>query len=524
MESSKHSSTQPMPLKPMSLWLACLPILVLIVTLTWNVLFVYGDDALSGSSQMIIILVAGFTAIIGLSRGVSWAHIQEKIVATIGNAMPSILILLLVGALASIWLLSGTVPTLVYYGLKLLNPAIFLVACCIACALTSVMSGSSWSTAATIGVAMVAVGRALEIPDGLIGGAIISGSYFGDKISPLSDTTNLAAAVTETPVFDHIRYLLFTTGPSMVISLILFTVIGLNLETSGSAVDVSVELAAIKETFNISIWLLIPPVVVLTMITKKVPAIPSLFVGIIAGLVCALIFQQPLLAELAPTVKTSPILTTAALEPSSVYVLVMDTLFKGVSVNTPIEMLSELFSAGGMKGMLGTVWLILAAMTFGGVMEACGNLARIMESVKSLAKGFFSLVACTTGTCIVTNLSTSDQYISVAIPGRMYSDLYREKGYAQENLSRTLEDTGTVTSVLIPWNTCGAYHASVLGIGTVTYLPFCFFNLISPFMTLFYAWFMIKIKRVEPESPEAMLSKSALKSDDSKSGPSNFFT
>ncbi len=503
MESSTKQTankTQSMPL-----WLALLPILLLVFALTWNVLFVYGDNALAGSSQMIIILVAGFTAAIGLVRGVSWAFIQERIVITISNAMPSILILLLVGALASIWLLSGTVPTLVYYGLKLLNPSIFLVACCIACAVTSVMSGSSWSTAATIGVAMVAVGRALEIPDGLIGGAIISGSYFGDKISPLSDTTNLAAAVTETPVFDHIRYLVLTTGPSMVISLILFAVIGLNLDTSGSAVDVAQELATIQAAFNINMFLLIPPILVLGLIVKKVSAIPALFVGIIAGVICALIFQQPLLDSLAGAVSITPVSESLANlhQPSTAYVLIMDTLYKGVGIETSMPMMTELFSASGMEGMLGTVWLILAAMTFGGVMDACGNLTRIMDSVKGLARGFFSLVACTSGTCIVTNLSTSDQYISVAIPGRMYSDLYREKGYARENLSRTLEDTGTVTSVLIPWNTCGAYHASVLGIGTLTYLPYCFFNLLSPCMTLLYAWFMIKIKRIDASQDQA---------------------
>ena len=504
MESLKNTANSAMPL-----WLAFLPILVLIISLTWNVLFVYGDNSLAGSSQMIIILVAGLTAVIGLARGVKWELIQERIVATISNAMPSILILLLVGALASIWLLSGTVPTLVYYGLNLLNPTIFLVASCIACAVTSVMSGSSWSTAATIGVAMVAVGRALEIPDGLIGGAIISGSYFGDKLSPLSDTTNLAAAVTETPVFDHIRYLMFTTVPSMAITLVLFAVIGLNLETSGSSVDVTEELAAIDAAFNISIWLLIPPVLVLTLIVKKVPAIPSLFVGIIAGVVCALIFQQPLINQLIESISVTPVNESFAqlYQPSPSYVLVMDTLYTGVAVETSMPMMTELFSANGMEGMLGTVWLILAAMSFGGVMEACGNLTRIMESVKGLAKGFFSLVACTSGTCIVTNLSTSDQYISVAIPGRMYSDLYREKGYAQENLSRTLEDTGTVTSVLIPWNTCGAYHASVLGIGTLTYLPYCFFNLLSPFMTLIYAWFMIKIKLADSDDNSAQASE-----------------
>ncbi len=469
----------------MPLWLALVPVLVLIAALTWNVVGVYGDDALGGSSQMVIILVTGFAAAIGLARGVPWSKQQASIVSTIGNAMPSILILMLVGALASIWLLCGTVPVLVYYGVKLLNPTIFLLACCIACALTSLVSGSSWSTAATIGVAMVGVGRALEIPDGLIGGAIISGSYFGDKISPLSDTTNLAAAVTETPLFNHIRYLLMTTGPSMLISLVLFTVIGLNLETSATSVDVSNVLGAIDERFNITLWLLLPPVITLGLIIKRVDAIPALFVGILAGVVCALIFQQELIADLLNDADSYPL-----------YRVVMDTLFSGVDIATSNEMLNDLFSAGGMQGMLGTVWLILAAMAFGGVMEACGMLERIMESVKSLATGFFSLVTCTAGTCIVTNLSTSDQYIAVAIPGRMYSGLYRDMGYASENLSRTLEDTGTVTSVLIPWNTCGAYHAAVLGIGTWVYLPFCFFNILSPFMTLLFAWFMIKIKRV----------------------------
>lgn len=487
MQQENNSKKEPQ----MPLALALLPVLVLIVALTGNVVWVYGDDALGGSSQMIILLVAGFAAAIGMSRGVVWAEQQKSVVSTIGNAMPSIIILLLVGALASVWLLAGTVPLLVYYGVKLLNPTIFLVACCIACALTSLVSGSSWSTAATIGVAMVGVGRALNIPDGMIGGAIISGSYFGDKISPLSDTTNLAAAVTETPLFDHIKYLLNTTGPSMLISLVLFTIIGLNIDTGTSAVDVSNVLGAIDERFNITVWLLLPPVITLGLIMKKVEAIPALFCGIIAGAVCALVFQQELLADLVQGLGSYPY-----------YRIMMDTLYGGVSIETSNTMLNDLFSAGGMQGMLGTVWLILAAMTFGGVMEASGMLARIMESVKSLANDFFSLVACTTGTCLITNVSTSDQYISVAIPGRMYAGLYKEMGYGSENLSRTLEDTGTVTSVLVPWNTCGAYHAAVLGIGTGTYFFYCFFNLLSPIMTLIFAWFMIRIKRIDTPATE----------------------
>jgi NhaC family Na+:H+ antiporter len=483
---SSNAADQVQLSKPMPLLLALLPILVLILALTGNVLFVYGDDALSGSSQMIILLVTGFAAAIGMMRGVSWKTQQASVVATIGNAMPSILILLLVGALASIWLLSGTVPLMVYYGVKLLNPTIFLVACCIACAVTSLVSGSSWSTAATIGVAMVGVGRALGIPDGLIGGAIVSGSYFGDKISPLSDTTNLAAAVTETPLFDHIRYLLLTTGPSIIISMILFAIIGFTLDTSTTSVDVGNVLKAIDSSFNVSFWLLLPPVVTLGLIIKKVDAIPALFAGIIAGAICAVIFQQELLTELMLGKTKAPL-----------YEVVMGTLFEGVKIVTPDPKLNKLFESSGMYGMLGTVWLILAAMSFGGVMEACGMLARIIEAVKSLAKGFFSLVACTTTTCLITNVSTSDQYISVAIPGRMYAALYKEMGYSSENLSRTLEDTGTVTSVLVPWNTCGVYHAQVLGIGTLAYLPYAFFNLISPFMTLFFAWFLIKINRIE---------------------------
>ena len=487
MPNDTINNSQTMPLA-----LALLPIVVLIGALCWNVIFVYGDDALSGSSQMIILLVTGFAAAIGMLRGVTWQVQQKNIIETIGAAMPAVLILLLVGALASIWLLCGTVPLLVYYGVKLLNPTIFLPACVIACALTSLISGSSWSTAATIGVAMVAVGRALEIPDGMIGGAIISGSYFGDKVSPLSDTTNLAAGVTETPLFEHIRYLSYTTVPAILISLVLFAMLGLNLETSNTAVDVDHVLNAIDERFNITLWLLLPAIITLGLIVKKVNAIPALFVGILVGIVFAVIFQGELIADLVAQLNNAK---------QPYYRIIMGTLFTGVSIDTSNVILNELFSANGMQGMLNTVWLILAAMAFGGVMEASGMLQRIMASVKSLATNFFSLIACTTGTCLITNVSTSDQYISVALPGRMYAGLYKEMGYAPENLSRTLEDTGTVTSVLIPWNTCGAYHAAVLSIGTLTYLPYCFFNLISPLMTLLFAWAMIKIKRLDDKTP-----------------------
>lgn len=269
--------------------------------------------------------------------------------------------------------------------------------------------------------------------------------------------------------------------------------IGLNLDTSAATANAENVLVAIETTFNISIWLILPPVITLTLIVKRVAAIPALFIGTLAGLACALIFQQDLISSLLPAMIEQGISFPA-------YQIILGTLYQGITIETSEPLLNDLFSAKGMYGMLGTVWLIIAAMTFGGVMDACGMLSRIMESVKSMATGFFSLVAATTGTCIVTNFSTSDQYISVAIPGRMYAGLYEDMGYASKNLSRTLEDTGTVTSVLIPWNTCGAYHASVLGIGTLTYLPFCFFNIISPIMTLIFAWFMIKIARTNEQS------------------------
>lgn len=487
-DQPKASSQQQDSVDPekMPLWLALAPILILVALLTWNV-YVFGDDALSGSTQLTILAVAAVSAAIGLWRGVSWETQQKQIVTTTGTAIPPIVILLLVGSMASIWLLSGTVPTLIYYGLQLLNPSIFLFACTIVCALTSVVSGSSWSTAATIGVAMVGIGRTLGIPEGLIAGAIISGAYFGDKISPLSDTTNLAAGVTETPVFDHIRYLFLTTGPSMLVSATLFMLIGLGF-SSDDNVDVSEVLTDIDQTFNVSIWLLLPIAVVLGLILRKTPAIPSMVAGIVIGLICTLIFQVELLRELSLA------------SDSSSYQILTTMLYAGMDIPVDNEVLRSLFSASGMAGMLGTVWLILSAMVFAGVIEASGMLSRILVAVKSVVNSFFSLVCSTVATCLVSNVSTSDQYISVAMPGRMYVDLYKKMGYDTKNLSRTLEDTGTVTSVLIPWNTCGAYHAAVLGIGTLTYLPYCFFNLLSPLMTLIFAYAKIKIATVKPQS------------------------
>jgi len=467
------------------LWMALLPIATLIISLMWN-LYVFGDDGLSGSIQIIILFASGLAAIIGLLNGTPWLKQEKQIASLIATAAPSIIILLLVGALASSWLLSGTVPTLIYYGLKLLNPTIFLVACCVSCALTSVATGSSWSTSATLGIAMVGIGKAMGIPEGMIAGAVISGAYFGDKISPLSDTTNLAAAVSEVPLFDHIRYMFLTSGPSIVLTLIIFAVLGFSIDTTNSEMGTDSVLTHIEAQFNVSAWTLVPALITVMLILRRVAAIPALFVGIISGLIVAAIMQQPLLSQLA-----------AGYEQHAYYSILMKTVYQGVELTSEHPMLSELFSTSGMQGMLNTVWLILCAMVLGGVLQACGMISCIMNAIKSVASSLFGLISATTGTCLFVNVSASEQYLAVTIPGRMYADAYDEQGIDRRNLSRTLEDTGTVTSVLVPWNTCGAYHATVLGIGTLTYLPYCFFNIISPIMTLLYAWFKIKI--VQPK-------------------------
>lgn len=488
------------PQPEISLALAMLPILLLFVVLSLNI-WVFGEQALQGSSQMVIILVTGCTAVIAMFKGAPWHTLQSAIVANVTQALPSIFILLLVGALASVWVLSGTVPLLVYHGVRLLNPELFLLVACVASALTSIVVGSSWSTAATIGIALVGVGRALGIPEGLVAGAIISGAYFGDKVSPLSDTTNLASVVTGTPIFRHIQYLLYTTVPAMAITLLAYGLIGINLDTTASNTDVAAVANALTQYVDLSLWGLVPPVVVLGLIIVRVDAVPALFVGVVSGVICALLGQGQLLSSLAGD------------SPFSVYRLFMNTMATGGNIETDSVVVNGLLSGSGMAGMLNTIWLIMAAMAFGGVIEASGMLSRIMAAIRSVAGNFFRLVCCTAGTCVATNLSAADQSLAVAVPGRMYADVYRDMGYAPENLSRTLEDTGTVTSVLVPWSTGGAYHASLFGIATLTYLPYCFFYLLSPAMTLIFAWGNIKIRRVASHSYTPCLQQSELQSN-----------
>jgi NhaC family Na+:H+ antiporter len=469
-----------------SLLEALFPILFLISLLAFNV-YVFGDAALDGSNQIVLILSAAVAGIVAIRVGHKWDDLQEGVVKSISSAMTSILILLLIGSLAGTWMISGIVPAMIYYGLQILNPTIFLVAACVVCAIVSVATGSSWTTSATVGIALIGIGKALGISEGMVAGAILSGAYFGDKMSPLSDTTNLAPAMAGTDLFTHIRYMALTTFPSIIITLIIFLVMGFTSTSGGVLSDTEPILSAISSKFNITPLLFVVPVTVVVLIVKKMPALPALLIGILLGGLFALIFQPQIVQEVA------------AVDGSTVKVMfvgVMKAMYGSVSVVTTNAMVNDLLSTSGMYGMLGTIWLILSAMIFGGIMEKSGMLKRIAAAVISLVNSTGSLVASTVGTCVFFNITASDQYLAIVVPGRMYADIYRERGLAPENLSRTLEDSGTVTSVLIPWNTCGAYHSSVLGVATLTYLPYCFFNIISPFMTILFAYLNIKISRL----------------------------
>lgn len=480
--------------KQPTLLLSFIPILVLTALLAINVI-IYGADATAGPNQIALLLGAAVAALVAFRLGYTWDEIEHSIVKSISSAMGAILILLVIGSLSGTWLLSGIVPAMIYYGLKILNPTIFLFAACVVCCIVSVATGSSWGTVATVGIALLGIGQALGINVGLVGGAIISGAYFGDKISPLSDTTNLAPAMAGTDLFTHIRYMMITTIPSIVITLLIFLVWGFTLDTTVSAAGDEVVLQSIENAFNLNPLLFIVPALVIFLIVKKVPATPALLVGTLLGGVFAIIFQPHVITQVSG-------IQDDFLKAS--FLAVMNAMSTGVKLTTDNEMITSLLSAKGMAGMMNTVWLILCAMVFGGVMEACGLLKCIADYIIHFAKSTGSLVASTAATCLFFNLTASDQYMAIAIPGRMYADTFRKRGLKPEVLSRTLEDSGTVTSVLIPWNTCGATQASVLGVATMTYAPFAFFNIISPLMTVFVAYFNIKIRRLDDsETPKS---------------------
>lgn len=480
--------------KKPSLSIALLPIFLLITLLSINV-WIFGDNTTSGSNQLTLLISAAFAAILGLFYGSNYKEMLDGAIESISSAMGALIILLLIGSLAGTWMMSGIVPSMIYFGLKLLSPSIFLFAACIICSVVSLATGSSWSTIATIGIAMLGIGNALGINEGLTCGAIISGSYFGDKMSPLSDTTNLAPAMAGTDLISHIKYMMWTTIPSIIITLIIFFIIGLNLDAQvGQLNQVESLQDALSTSFNISLWTLTVPLIVIFMIIKKVPAIPALLFGSIAGGVYGAIFQPSIIEEISGNISFSSLDYI-----KNSYIAVVNAMTVDVDIQTSNIAVNDLISTSGMSGMLNTIWLIICAMSFGGIMEKTGFLSIITNSLMKFVNSQKSLILTTSGTCLFLNITASDQYLAIVVPGRMFASSYKKYGLDPKNLSRTLEDTATVTSPLIPWNTCGATHAGVLGISTLIYLPYCFFNLISPVMTLIFAYGNIKIAKLSKD-------------------------
>ncbi len=474
---------------------ALFPIIFLIFLLVINI-WIFGTDGLSGSNQIVLLLSAAVAGLVAVYRlDINWETLQVGVVKSISSAMPSILILLLIGSLAGTWLLSGIVPAMIYYGLQILNPTIFLLAACIISAVVSIATGSSWTTVATVGVALLGIGIALGFGEGLIAGAILSGAYFGDKMSPLSDTTNLAPAMAGTDLFTHIKHMTKTTIPSIIITLIIFGIIGFTTGTEGSVEQVRNISEIISANFNINGWLFIVPVLVIAMIVKQVPAVPALFAGALLGGIFAIIFQPQMIYAIA---------NEEGGYAYNAFKAVMMALYGEISITTTNETVNELLVTTGMSGMLNTIWLIICAMIFGGIMEESGMLRVIAYAVIRKVHTVGSLIASTAATCVFFNLTASDQYLAILVPGRMYADIYRKRGLKPENLSRTLEDSATVTSVLIPWNTCGATQASVLGVATLVYAPYCFFNIISPFMTILYGYLKLGINYYSVEEMEGI--------------------
>ncbi|RLV61477.1 Na+/H+ antiporter NhaC [Parashewanella curva] len=477
--------------KPASLLDAILPVLALICMLMASV-YLFSSDSSSGANQIALILAACVALVVGVKNGFTWKEMEQGIIDGVSVATPALLILFSVGSLIGTWILSGTVPTMIYYGMQILSPTYFYAACCILCAVIALSIGSSWTVAGTLGIALIGIAGAMGLSVEITAGAIISGAYFGDKMSPLSDTTNLAPAVAGTDIFKHIRHMTWTTVPSILIALVLFFIIGLNTDTSQFTSNLSTSMEVLQQEFAPSPLLLLPLLVVLGLAYKKVPAFPTVIIGTLAGAVCAALFQYDAIIKF---VNDDSLPNVVALIKG-----IWIAMFDGYTSNTGDTVLDSLLSRGGMSSMVTTVWLILCAMAFGGVMEVTGLLARLLEGVLKAVRGSSSLIIATLGCGIGANVVCGDQYIAILLPGRMLKFEYPKHDLAPVNLSRTLEDSATITSPLVPWNTCGAFMASTLGVATLAYLPFAFFNLICPLVSGTYAYFKFKIEPLEQEA------------------------
>lgn len=549
MQESRHKSP--------TLLDALIPVATLILFLFLSVKL-YKDDSSYGANQIALLMAGAIATIIGLKNGYRWKEIEDGIVHGISRAMAAILILLAVGMLIGSWILSGTVPTLVYYGAQILSPSFFYAAACIICAVVSISIGSSWTTAGTIGVALIGIAISMDLSLPITAGAIISGAYFGDKMSPLSDTTNLAPAIAGTDLFTHIQHMIWTTGPSIIIALIGFLVLGFVDTPNGNSEGLEAILNLLQTEFNLSVWTLIPLLLVFVLAFKKVPALPTIFIGAFVGGIFAMMFQQDaVLKSVSDNRFFCEVVEPVALENSDCkvtevkqgenevtavfaindqnYPVILDrkgdgdeiaeikieqrqyeveftsrskiisnidavwrVMFNGYSPSTGDAEVDDLLERGGMSNMLNTVWLILCAMSFGAVLEKTQMLQRLVASALNLVTGTGSLIVTIVFTCIGSNIIASDQYMSIVLPGRMFRAEFRRRKLDPKNLSRVLEDSGTITSPLVPWNTCGVYMSGTLGVATLAYLPFCFFNLVNPLVSILYGTINFKIEKLDP--------------------------
>lgn len=473
-------------------WQVSLIPFILLIAALGLVIKVFGTDALAGASQVALLFGAGVVVAISLIfYKIPWKVFEDSILDNITAVGTSILILLLIGAVSGSWMISGVVPTMIYYGMKVIFPEIFLFATCVICALIAVMTGSSWTTIATVGVALVGIGTAQGYEPGWIAGAIISGAYFGDKVSPLSDTTVLASSSAGTPLFTHIRFMMVTTVPSFIITLIIFLIVSL-LHDVPSAAQVADISNGLKVTFNITPWLLLVPVITALLIVKKVSAIVTLFIAAVIAGITALIFQPHIIDAVANGIAPDASADISFLEGFKGLFI---SYYGNTAIDTGNAALNDLVATRGMTGMLGTVFLIIAAGTFGGTLVGSGMLQSLTEMLTRFIRRRVAMVASTVGTGIFANMITGDQYLSIILTSRLYKDLYDKRGYESKLLSRSVEDSATVVSVLIPWNSCGMTQATVLKVATLEYLPYCFFNILSPLMSVFIATIGYKIVR-----------------------------
>lgn len=470
------------------LWLSCVPLALLVALISVSV-SIFGDETLAGASQVSLIIATATCVGIGLLlKVIKWEDFEKALAEKIGGVSGAILILLLIGALGGSWMVSGIVPTLIYYGMQIMSPHWFLVSACAICAVVSVMTGSSWTTIATIGIALMGIGQALGFDEGWVAGAIISGAYFGDKISPLSDTTVLASSTVGTPLFTHIRYMLYTTVPTFFLTLLIFTVKGLG-QTPASSEYVLMVGNTLQQTFFISPWLLVVPVLTAVLIAMRLPPMIVLFLATLMGTLLAVIAQGPLLDEIAGSdfEGISQRLRGALI-----------VVYGSTNLSTELPELDDLLATRGMAGMLDTIWLIICAMLFGAAMTVTGMLNAIMSALTHLVRGVVSLVTVTAFTGVTLNVITADQYLSIILTGSMFSSIYKQRGLQPRLLSRTCEDCVTVTSVLIPWNTCGMTQSHVLGVSTFAYAPYTFFCYLSPVITILAAALLPKRYTTKP--------------------------